>query len=100
MWKAYRLEEFQTAAEIYKAISTQNPMAKTEEYDVRVNHGASKAQLVFAGHEELVAKEKTKAEDLESFETTFNAACQSIARGEYAAGAMLLKRARGGHSYH
>jgi len=92
------LEEFQIASEIYKAISTRDSLAKTEEYDVRVNHGASKAQLVFAGHEELVAKEKTKAEDLESFETTFNAACQSIARGEFAAAAMLLKRARGSYS--
>ena len=69
-------------------------MVDTEEYDSRVNYGASKAQLVFSGRENLVPKERTRNEDLESFETAFNAACLAIARGEYAAGSFLLKTAR------
>ena len=42
-------------------------------------------------------KKKPAREDLEAFETAYNAACGSIARGELAQGEVLLKRARGGY---
>lgn len=40
-------------------------------------------------------KKKPGREDLEAFETAYNAACGSIARGELGQGEVLLKRARG-----
>ena len=42
-------------------------------------------------------KKKPAREDLEAFETAYNAACGSIARGELGQGEVLLKRARGGY---
>lgn len=40
-------------------------------------------------------KKKAGREDLEAFETAYNAACASIARGELGQGEVLLKRAKG-----
>jgi signal recognition particle subunit SRP72 len=42
----------------------------------------------------LVEKKKPGREDMEAFETAYNAACGSIARGEFGQGEVLLKRAR------
>ena len=41
-----------------------------------------------------MGEKKTAREDLEIFEGTFNHACFSIAKGEYGAAAVLLKRAK------
>ena len=43
----------------------------------------------------MVAKTKAEREDLEAFETAYNAACISIARGELGQAEVLLKRATG-----
>ena len=40
-------------------------------------------------------KKKPGREDMEAFETAYNAACGSIARGELGQGEVLLRRARG-----
>ena len=40
------------------------------------------------------SRKKPGREDLEAFETSYNAACGSIARGDLSAGSVLLKRAR------
>ena len=40
-------------------------------------------------------KKKPGREDVEAFETAYNAACGSIARGELRQGEVLLKRAKG-----
>ena len=42
-------------------------------------------------------KKKPVREDLEAFETAYNAACESIARGELGQGEVWLKRAKGNH---
>jgi signal recognition particle subunit SRP72 len=65
-----------------------------EEYDIRINSGATDAQLEWTGQGELAHKKKPTREDLEVFETAFNAACGSIARGELAQGEVCLKRAK------
>ena len=44
-------------------------------------------------------KKKPGREDLEAFETAYNAACGSISRGEFGQGEVLLKRARGRYYY-
>lgn len=65
-----------------------------EEYDIRINAGAVDSQLEWVGQGELAQKKKPTREDLDVFETAFNAACGSIARGELAQGEVCLKRAK------
>lgn len=50
--------------------------------------------MEWTGQGELAQKKKPTREDLEVFETAFNAACGSISRGEYAQGEVCLKRAK------
>ncbi|KAF7187119.1 Signal recognition particle subunit SRP72 [Pseudocercospora fuligena] len=87
----YRIEDFSRAAELYRELAS-NP-ANDIEADLRINSGATDAQLEWAGRGDLVEKKKPGREDLEAFETAYNAACGSIARGELAQGEVLLKRA-------
>ncbi|CAO2651499.1 Nn.00g040690.m01.CDS01 [Neocucurbitaria sp. VM-36] len=89
---AYRSEDFAQAAKVYKDLASQP--VETEEYDIRINSGAVDAQLEWMGQGELAQKKKPTREDLEVFETAFNAACGSIARGELGQGEVCLKRAK------
>ena len=66
-----------------------------EDNDIKINSGATDAQLEWTGQGALVQKKKPGREDLEAFETAFNAACGSIGRGELGQGEVLLKRAEG-----
>jgi signal recognition particle subunit SRP72 len=93
---AYRAEKFQKAAAIYKELSAQSAPTEEEENDLRINSAATDAQLEWQGNGHKVEniRKKPSREDLEAFETSYNAACGSIARGDLAAGSMLLKRAR------
>lgn len=70
-------------------------MIENEENDLRINSGATDAQLEWKRQGDLVQKKKPGREDLEAFETAYNAACGSIARGELGQGEVLLKRAKG-----
>lgn len=88
----YRTEEFATAAELYQALAST--LEDDAEADLRINAGAVDAQLEWAGRGDLVGKKKPAREDFEAFESAFNAACGSIARGELGQGEVLLKRAR------
>ena len=93
--QTYRLEEFAQTAELYKELSTSQAAFENEENDLRINSGATDAQLEWAKQGHLVQKKKPSREDLEAFETAYNAACGSIARGELGQGEVLLKRAKG-----
>jgi signal recognition particle subunit SRP72 len=77
---------------VYKELA-QHPV-EDEEYDIRINSGAVDSQLEWTGQGELAQKKKPTREDLEVFETAYNAACGSIARGELAQGEVCLKRAK------
>jgi signal recognition particle subunit SRP72 len=90
--QAYRSENFAQAAKVYKELAS-HPV-ESEEYDIRINSGAVDAQLEWTGQGELAQSKKPTREDLEVFETAFNAACASIARGELAQGEICLKRAK------
>lgn len=72
---------------------------QNEEYDLRINSGAVDAQLEWAGEGHLAVKKKPVREDMEAFETAYNAACGSISRGEWGQGEVLLKRAKGERGY-
>ncbi|KAI4132284.1 MAG: hypothetical protein LQ347_002642 [Umbilicaria vellea] len=92
---SYRLEEFAQTAELYKDLSTSQAAFETEVNDLRINSGATDAQLEWKNQGHLVQKKKPGKEDMEAFETAYNAACSSIARREFGQGEVLLKRARG-----
>jgi signal recognition particle subunit SRP72 len=77
---------------VYKELANQP--VEDEEYDIRINSGAVDAQLEWTGQGELAQKKKPTREDLDVFETAYNAACASIARGELAQGEVCLKRAQ------
>ena len=49
---------------------------------------------MFKGQGDLVAQTKTNRDDLDAYETAFNAACLSIARGDFRGSLILLKRAK------
>ncbi len=93
---AYRAEKFEDAAMIYKELSAQSSGVEGEENDLRINSSAIDAQLEWQGNGDHVEKSRQKPsrEDLEAFETSYNAACGCIARGDLNAGSVLLKRAR------
>lgn len=93
---AYREENFEDAARIYKELSAQSAPIEGEENDLRINSSAADAQLEWQGNGNKVGQERKKPsrEDLDAFETSYNAACGCIARGDLATGNMLLKRAR------
>ena len=62
---------------------------------MRINLNATYAQLVWEREGDAVMKTKAEREDLEAFETAYNVACLSIARGELVQANILLKRATG-----
>ncbi|KAJ5745155.1 hypothetical protein N7520_010337 [Penicillium odoratum] len=87
----YRAEQFRRAAEIYEQLSKE---PQGEENDLSINSWATDAQLQWKGESEYVRHDRPSREDLESFETAYNAACLNIAKGEFAQGAVLLNRAK------
>jgi signal recognition particle subunit SRP72 len=93
---AYRAERFEDAARIYKALSAQDSVIEGEANDLRINSSATDAQLEWQDNGDKVdfTRKKPGIDDLEAFETTYNAACGCIARGDFDAGCVLLKRAR------
>ena len=95
MIQAYRTENFEQAAEVYRQLSGRQATVEDEENDIRINSGAVDAQLEWAGLGHLAQKKKPAREDMEAFETAYNAACGSISRGEFSQGEILLKRAKG-----
>ncbi|KAL0263158.1 Signal recognition particle subunit SRP72 [Diplodia seriata] len=96
----YRGENFARAADVYKELATRPQDGEGFEHynDLRINRLAVDAQLQWQpSHGKLAEKwssGKVGREDLEAFETAYNAACSSIACGEFGQGEMLLKRAK------
>ena len=94
---AYRAERTEDAAEIYRELlENQDGANYGEENDLRINLLASNAQLEWQGKGWAVPEnqKKTGREELEAFETAYNAACGCISRGDFAKAAVLLKRSR------
>lgn len=88
----YRLEHPLETLELYKRIRSQRFSA--EDFDLRVNQGAIDAQAQWLGTTDPKTAPRPGREDLDAFETAYNAACGSIARGEYVQAEILLKRAK------
>lgn len=90
----YRLEKFDTAAALYAELADGSSEATGEASDLRINGAAVDAQLEWQAMGHLVKKKQPSREDLEAFESAYNAACGAIAREELAKGEVLLRRAR------
>ncbi|KAI9894713.1 MAG: hypothetical protein M1814_002069 [Vezdaea aestivalis] len=88
----YRLEQFDKTIELYKVLR-EDLLDPDSTSDLKVNQSATDAQLKWAGSGQSAVNAKPSREDLEAFETAYNAACGSIARGAIAEGAVLLQRA-------
>lgn len=93
--QSYRAEKFRRAADIYEELQQDKAALANEENDLRINSWAVDAQLQWKGFPDAVRHSRPTRDDLEAFETVYNAACLSIAKGEFAQGEMLLKRAKG-----
>jgi signal recognition particle subunit SRP72 len=93
---AYRAEKFDRAAAHYLELPAAAQDQPGEENDLRINTLATHAQLQWDGRGDLVDPQQRQParEDLEAFETAYNAACGCAARGDFAKAAILLKRAR------
>ncbi|KAJ5923604.1 hypothetical protein N7454_008849 [Penicillium verhagenii] len=87
---SYRAEKFRRAADIYENLSKESNHG--EENDLSINSWATDAQLQWNGEPEHVRHERPSREDLESFETAYNAACLNIAKGQFAQGEISAKR--------
>jgi len=92
---SYRSEDFARAATLFKELAAEGANVDNEEMDLRINNGAVNAQLEWAGRGDLVQNKKPGREDLEAFETAYNAACGSIARDELGQAEVLLRRSKG-----
>ena len=91
--KRYRMEDFSTALDLYKELSSSKNSAESD--DLRINQGAVEAQLLWATDHAVSGSHKPGRKDLEAFESAYNAACGSIARGELRQAEILLRRANG-----
>ncbi|KAA8648810.1 signal recognition particle subunit SRP72 [Aspergillus tanneri] len=91
---SYRSEKFRRTAEIYEDLAKDQGALDNEENDLRINAWAADAQLQWKGYPEYVRHTRPTRDDLEAFETVYNAACLSIAKGEFGQGEILLKRAK------
>lgn len=87
---AYRAERFADAEEIYKQL-VESAEDEGEDMDLRINGLAVDAQLAWQGRK---GELKSRNEDLETFETSYNVACGCISKGDYQKANFLLKRAR------
>lgn len=84
----YRLENSAKVLEVYQKL--EKDRLADEEYDLKVNRAGAEAQSQWLGG---FSTKRPSADDLQHFETAYNAACGSIARQEYAQAEMLLNRA-------
>ncbi len=80
---------------MYSRLAEGRDTVEDEESDLRINGIAADAQLEWKRQGHLALRKKVEREDLEAFETAYNAACGCIARGELGQGEVLLKRAKG-----
>ncbi|KAJ5959237.1 uncharacterized protein N7479_006387 [Penicillium vulpinum] len=94
----YRAENFRRAAELYEQLSKDTESSGHEINDLNINSWATDAQLQWKGETEFVRHDRLSREDLESFETTYNAACLNIAKGAFKQSEILLNRAQSQHA--
>ncbi|KAL7625604.1 Signal recognition particle subunit SRP72 [Parahypoxylon ruwenzoriense] len=93
---AYRAEKFSDAVDAYHHLSQGPGGLAGEENDLKINLLATAAQLEWNGlGHQLGDQERQPSRDhLEAFETSYNASCACIARGDFTRASVFLKRAQ------
>jgi len=95
---AYRAEDFSRAADVYEQLArrVEAEGKPGEEPDMRVNYLATCAQLEWQGRGSRVPEKERQPsrDDMEAFETAYNAACACLGRGDFARAIVLLKRSK------
>ncbi|EEP78454.1 conserved hypothetical protein [Uncinocarpus reesii 1704] len=91
---AYRVEHFQRTKAIYAELYGDQGASAQEHTDLRINMTATEAQQQWAGHRGSTQRPKPSVDDLQVFETTYNIACEYIARNEFDQARLLLGRAK------
>lgn len=91
----YRAENFATALKLYESLTNDGMELGNESNDLRINTWAIDAQTLWKREADLSQARRPSREDLEAFETAYNAACSSLARGDFIQSELLLKRAKG-----
>lgn len=76
-------------------MATNRDKNMSEDGDIRVNSSATDAQLAWLGEAEAGSKKRHSREDLEAYETAYNAGCVALARGDLREAEVLLRTARG-----
>ena len=97
---AYRDEKYDRAASLYANLAPTSAESG-EEADVRINALAVSAQRSWQGRGQSTLSagqdsvlDAGRREDLESFETAYNAACAALSRSDVARASILLRRAQ------
>ncbi len=100
---AYRAEQYDRAAALYAGLAEPSPAADTgsEATDLRINSLAVSAQRLWQGRGtstdaagQDAALDAGRRDDLELFETAYNAGCAAVARGDVSRASILLRRAQ------
>ncbi|BFZ60420.1 Signal recognition particle subunit SRP72 [Saitoella coloradoensis] len=87
---AYRLEDFDRAAQLYATLSSGRALVPNEDVDLKVNHRAAVAQSFWSIG---AATAPSNSNDNPIYEAAYNSACIKIAQGEYAEANTLLEHA-------
>ncbi|KAJ9664663.1 Signal recognition particle subunit SRP72 [Neophaeococcomyces mojaviensis] len=88
---AYRAENWDVANQSYEKLMKQR--RPDEEFDLRVNKLALEAEGLWLEKLSAAAAPKATRQDLDAFETAYNAACISVSKGQLLEADVLLKRA-------
>ncbi|KAK2740655.1 Signal recognition particle core component [Myotisia sp. PD_48] len=90
----YRAERFDRTREIYQNLFGDKSASAQERTDLRINFSATQAQRHWAGCNGLEHITKPDPADLDTFEMTYNIACEHIAGGDLEEARLLLGRAK------
>lgn len=88
---AYRAEDWEAANQAHAVLARTN--VSKEEFDLHVNKLALDAEGLWLERLSAAAVPRTTTDDLAAFDTAYNSACISIAKGQLKEADMLLKRA-------
>lgn len=89
---AYRAEDWTAALQAYTVLTSDSDNTE-EAFELRVNRLALDAEGLWLQELASSSVSRPTTDDLASFETSYNAACMSIAKGHLTEADMLLKRA-------
>lgn len=88
---AYRAEDWNAATAAYETLAKSN--VPSENFDLRINKLALDAEGLWLEKLQPATVPRVTTDDLSAFESAYNAACISVAKGQLEEADVLLKRA-------